>query len=216
MAAGISLIQRALMGCLLLGFPLLAYYSVLLDSTDIGALLAILPISIIGLSLAWRSRQRGYLLALLGLSLVLLAVFWRLFQQNFAWLYLLEHVGAHLALCLIFGLSLRQGKQALCTRFAVITHGTLSPGTLRYTRQVTLAWTVYFASMAMVSTLLFGLAPLELWSAFANFLTPILMLLMFLVEYLIRLRVLPCMPHSSWMESLRFIWKSLPSLGRQA
>ena len=49
---------------------------------------------------------------------------------------------------------------------------------------------VFFATMAIVSSLLFFLAPLAVWSAFVNFLTLPLVALMFVAEFLVRRRVL--------------------------
>ena len=72
-----------------------------------------------------------------------------------------------------------------------------------YTRQVTLAWTLFFATMALVSSLLFFLASLTLWSVFSNFLTLPLVALMFIAEYAVRRRVLSELPEMRLLDTLR-------------
>ena len=47
-------------------------------------------------------------------------------------------------------------------------HGAVTPAVARYTRQITLAWTLFFVAIAAVSTLLFATAPIVTWSTFAN------------------------------------------------
>ena len=130
------------------------------------------------------------------------------YQQNFAWLYLLEHAGTNAALCLMFGRTLRSGQTPLCTRLSAMAHGSLSPSRKRYTHQVTIAWTVFFAVMTVASALLFFLAPIEAWLGFASFATPLLVVLMFACEYLLRLRVLPREKHSTLIETARTFWKA--------
>ena len=56
---------------------------------------------------------------------------------------------------------------------------------------MTLAWSVYFVVMATTSLVLFGFAPFEVWAVFANLVTPVAMVLLFLGEYLLRYRLHP-------------------------
>jgi uncharacterized membrane protein len=202
---------------LLLAYPLLAHYAALTAYGDLGALLAVLPVAAIAVGFSWRSPRRLALLALAGLmvALVLLTDAWDMLQQHFGWLFLVQYVATHLALCLVFGATLLAGRQPLCSRFAeAIERRSLPPRVSRYTRRLTAVWTAYFALMAVASTGLFWLVPFTVWSVFANFLTPLFLLLMFLVEYAIRLRVLPRAKHSSLIESIRIFWQSPPAPGR--
>jgi uncharacterized membrane protein len=59
---------------------------------------------------------------------------------------------------------------------------------------VNLAWTVLFAVIALVSTLLFFLSPLDVWSTFAKFAIFPLGVLMFVADYKVRVWVLPYVP----------------------
>ena len=82
-------------------------------------------------------------------------------------------------------------------------HAPLTPQHELYARQVTVAWTLFFAAMALTSTLLFFLAPLASWSVFANFLTLPLVALMFIAEYWVRRWVLPDMQDAHILDALR-------------
>jgi uncharacterized membrane protein len=104
-------------------------------------------------------------------------------------------------LAAMFGSSLGRGHaEALCSRIASFAvHERLDAEYLQYTWKVTLIWTIYFIVSAIISVLLF-FSSLQAWSFFANLLTPVLLGIMFVGEYLIRLRVLPNRAHFSVSE----------------
>ena len=79
----------------------------------------------------------------------------------------------------------------LCTRFADRLHGPLTPAERRYTRQVTLAWTLLFVALMLTTLGLYLAAPLATWSLFVNFVTFPVIMAMFVVEFAVRRRVLP-------------------------
>jgi uncharacterized membrane protein len=79
----------------------------------------------------------------------------------------------------------------------------LTPQHEVYARRVTVAWTLFFAAMALTSTLLFFLAPLAIWSVFANFLTLPLVALMFITEYWIRRWTLPDVQNTRILDAVR-------------
>ena len=106
-------------------------------------------------------------------------------------LVLAQHVGVNAALGILFGRSLFAGRRPLVTVFASLLHEQMTPALLGYTRRVTVAWALFFLAMVILSLLLFFFAPIETWSIFANILTLPLVALMFVVEYLVRQRVLP-------------------------
>lgn len=139
-------------------------------------------------------RQVRLPVALLGSALLLglLTWLWPQLRQNVALLYYVQHLGAHLALGLLFGRSLLGPGEPLVTQFArILFPQGISARNARYTRQVTLAWTCFFFGNALLSTLLFWLAPPTLWSIHANLLTGPLVALMFLVEHFWRMTALP-------------------------
>ena len=173
---------------------------------EYGAILSVAPWLAVGLVLAWQSRQRGLMISACLALLLVLYVARGALLENFGWVYFIQHVGSFIALAIAFGRTLQRGREPICTRLHRAVHGTLSDDVARYTRQVTLAWTVFFVALCLTSVGLFALAPLSFWSAFANLLTPILVGTMFGAEYLVRLRVLPRFEHSGVLESIRSIW----------
>lgn len=187
-----------------IAYAVLAHYSNAVPGhEDLGALLALAPVWVAAVVLAWRSRhRRAGMLACASLA-VLALVEWKYLRSHFSWLYLMQQVGAYALLGLSFGRTLTEGRVPLCTRFATLAHGSLSADAVRYTRSVTRAWTIFFGAMS--ATLLIGYfaAPLRIWSAFANFCTAPLVGLMFIGEYLVRLRVLPDMQHASILGTVR-------------
>jgi uncharacterized membrane protein len=129
------------------------------------------------------------------------------------WFYLLQHAAMFVALGAWFAASLRPGRDALVTRFALLAEGTLSPRGFAYTRRVTLAWALFCAAMAAISALLFFLAPLNAWSLFANLLSLPLVGAMFVAEFLVRVRVCPELARGGLapgvLRSVRAYWDTI-------
>ena len=189
---------------LVIGYPLLAHYTNESPSKgSLGVAVAMAPVVLIALVLAWRSPRRLIMLGVLVLSGVALWAGWPALEHHFGLIYWLQHAGIQLILFTTFGRTLIGGRQPLCTRFAEAVHAPLTPQHEIYARQVTLAWTVFFAAMALASTLLFFLAPLTTWSVFANFLTLPLVVLMFIAEYGVRRWLLPEMRHTHILDAVR-------------
>jgi uncharacterized membrane protein len=154
-------------------------------------LLAGAPLIVVGFSFGWANRRSAVLWLLAIAALAGLAWVWPRLQNPVGWLYFLQHVCINIVLGLIFGRSLVRQRQPLCTVFARLVHEEMTPELLRYTRQVTLAWTLFFLASAMLSILLFFFATIESWSVFANILALPLVVVMFVVENEVRKRVLP-------------------------
>jgi uncharacterized membrane protein len=169
----------------------------------LGAMLAIAPLWLAAIVLAWRSSWRWPGLAACALAAFLAYARWGDLRSHFTWLYLIQQSGAYALLCISFGRSLLRQRVPLCTRFATLVHGPLSAAATHYTRRVTLAWTIFFAAMSSTLLIVYAAAPLAAWSLFANFCTAPLVALMFVGEYAVRLRVLPDMRHASILESVR-------------
>jgi len=189
---------------LVIGYPLLAHYTnESAHSGNMGALVAVAPLVLIALALAWRSPRRFIMLGVLVLLCIALWAGWSALENHFGLVYWLQHVGMLLILFMTFGRTLIAGRQPLCTRFAKAVHVLVTPQHEIYARQVTVAWTLFFVAMALASTLLFFLAPLATWSVFANFLTLPLVALMFIVEYGVRRYRLPEMQHMHILDAVR-------------
>lgn len=201
------IVPRLGIAALLIGYTLLAHYTnESAHGGKLGALVAIAPVVLIALVLAWRSPRRYVMLGVLALSCIALWAEWPALEQHFGMLYWLQNVGMQLILFITFGRTLTAGRQPLCTRFAHMVHGPITQQHETYTRKVTIAWTLFFAAMALVSTLLFFLAPLATWSVFANLLTLPLVALMFIGEYWVRRWALPEMRHMHILDAVRVFW----------
>jgi uncharacterized membrane protein len=118
-------------------------------------------------------------------------------------IFLAEHLTIHGLLALSFGLTLRPGVRPLIARLADRLHGGLTPAQERYTRHVTLAWTIYFVAMMVVSALLFATLPFRLWALCANLGTPLALVAMFAGEYWLRFRLHPEFERSSPRDMIR-------------
>jgi uncharacterized membrane protein len=187
---------------LIIGYSLLAHYTNI-SAHNLGAPVAIAPLFVLALMLAWTSHRRFIMLTALILSCAALITQWSVLEQHFGLLYWLQDVGLQLMLLMTFGRTLIAGRQPLCTRFAAAVHPPLTQQHENYARKVTVAWTLFFALMALTSTLLFFLAPLRIWSIFANFLTLPLIALMFIVEYRVRRWALPDVPNTHILDAVR-------------
>jgi uncharacterized membrane protein len=193
---------------LCVGYSLLAHYTNAVPGNEtLGALVAIAPILLALVTMAWHSQHRTAMLSAIAVALVATAIAWHSLESHFTWIYWIEHAGTQLIFCLLFARSLAPGREPLCSLIARLVHGTLSPAILRYTRQITVAWMTFFGLMSATSTMLFFAAPLTTWSAFVNFFTGPLICLMFVVEYVIRRMMFPDVEHVHIMVAVRAVRK---------
>jgi uncharacterized membrane protein len=157
-------------------------------NTAVGAA----PFVIILVMLLWRSRHPLAVAAGGLLVAGTLVWLWPSLRQNVALLYFIEHLGTNLAFAALFGKTLFGPGDPLITHFArIVNNGVLSDGQLRYTRQATRAWAVFFIANATLSALLYVLASHAVWSFYASLLTAPLVGLMFVAEHLWRMHALP-------------------------
>ncbi|MES2385767.1 MAG: hypothetical protein V4593_14555 [Pseudomonadota bacterium] len=194
-----------------IAYSVLSHFAAADPNPDLfDAAVAMAPPLALGAVLAWRSAHRLWMLLLcLGVCAALYASrHWLV--QHFNWVFLLQHAGMQGLLGLAFGRSLRAGQVPMVSRFAAVIHGSLSPALERYTRQVTWAWTLYFSLMTSLSLLLFWLAPVAVWSVFANLLNLPLLILMFAAEYGARVVLLPASDRSGPLEAIR-AWRQTGS-----
>jgi uncharacterized membrane protein len=204
-------LQFAAVLLFLIAYSVLSHYSNLNpQARDLRTLLALAPMLTLGLVLLW--RWNGALAALLAAAAAacVLRAFWPLFAQNFSIVYLVQQVGFYSIMAFTFGRSLRNGSVPLCTQLADKVHGPLSARELRYTRQVTLAWAIFFLANLAATFVLFEFAPLRVWSVFVNFCSLPLILLMFAAEYAVRRRVLPQVQSSGLIATLRVYFAHSP------
>jgi uncharacterized membrane protein len=210
MPRAVRVMGWAAMGVGIAAYAVLAHYVTARSAQvgEIGIALAAAPYLGFALLLAWRSPRRYLMFTVCAVAAVLLWRYAAELVQHFGWLYFLQHVGANVLLAVLFGRTLGHDREPLCSRLAAITHGRLDEKLARYTRQVTIAWTAFFAATAALSILLFVAAPIAVWSAFANVLSLPLVALMFAAEYAVRLRRLPDIKHVTILDTVRMYWNS--------
>jgi uncharacterized membrane protein len=119
----------------------------------------------------------------------------------------ISHATAYLFLLWCFGRTLAPGTEPMVTRFARRVHGVLPPDMERFTRNLTIAWCVFFAAQLIASALLFALASLELWSAFVNLLNLPLLGLMFAGQWVYRNVRHPGFPRASTWQAIEAFTK---------
>lgn len=209
MAGGLAFRARWAAGAVAALAYAAASHALMTRAQDSAWALAIVlgPLVVLTAAAAWGGGRK--LLAVAGVLVALL-----LAQQ--AWsghgipsrvLYLAQHAGIHLVLGAWFGSTLLRGADPLITALARRLHRDFTPALARYTRQVTLAWTVYFLAMTAASLALFLAGDFAHWSLLANILTPVFTAALFVGEYLVRYWLHPEFERVSLQSALQ-AWRS--------
>lgn len=136
-----------------------------------------------------------------------------LFKLGFVTVSALTHWGIYASLLAGFALTLRPGHEPLITGMARRLDG-LDAELAAYTRKVTIAWSLFFASQLAVSVTLFCFAPLVVWSFFVNILDIPLVAAMFAAEYAVRLRCLSNPPRHSLATIISMVADSFPKTAK--
>lgn len=167
--------------------------------------LGIAPLTVIALLAAWHTRMRWLALTLLAVLALGVLLYLDELRNHINWLYFIQHAGAMILLAITFGSTLGRGEaEALCSRVTrLMLPGPADLDYMRYTWKVTLIWTTFFVTSAVVSVVLFFFGPIAVWSYFANLLTPVIVGLMFVIEYLVRIRVLPNRAHFNIAQTIK-------------
>lgn len=160
------------------------------------------PMTLIGALGMWKDGLRLAAVALLC-GVAALIVLCTRGMVPVEWLYLVQHAGVQAGLGWWFGRTLVAGREPFISGLAARVHRGLTPGMAIYTRGVTQLWTVYFASLAGLSVLLFLFAPLPAWSVFANLVSPVSALALFVGEYVWRYRRHPEFERATLLDAVR-------------
>ena len=199
-------------GLALAGYALLSHALMVAAADKPWAVAALLGPLVLAIgTLAWRHRHWPTLLACAAVLSWLAWVGAAGEPQSINRLYLLQHAGIHFALGCAFGYTLRPGAMPLISALAAHVHGTLTPTKARYTRRVTGVWTAYFAVMVLLSLALYAWAPWWWWSLFANVVTPLAAIGLFIGEHWLRYRLHPEFERSTLMQSIK-AYRSMPLL----
>jgi len=122
-------------------------------------------------------------------------------------LYMLQHAGINALLCGWFGGTLRRDRLSLIGQFAARIHP-LSPAMRDYTCRVTWVWTVYFALMVLASVIVYATMSFAAWSVLANLLTPLMVGILFVGEYLLRYRLHPEFERTRLIDTVRAFYNA--------
>jgi uncharacterized membrane protein len=191
-------LRGVLLAAVLIAYPLLVHLTVSArPDSSLGEWLMAAPLIALLVWFLSRSRQGRIGLVALGATAFVGWWAWRAAGVSPAIAYPLTHVSVYLFLLWYFGRTLRPGNEALITRLATYVHGALPDEIRGYTRRVTWAWCLFFGGITLASVLLFALAPLAIWSLFANVLNLPLVAAMYLGEYAYRLLRYPDFSHAS-------------------
>lgn len=196
--------RLAAVGLLSLAYVLGSHWLMTRDSLSpwnaVGLITPMLAAAAFG---TWRAGQHGRSFVLLALIAALVGQALTGVRVAPPLLYLGQHAGIHLMLALWFGSTLRAGEQPMIAVMAQRVHGSLSADMALYCRHVTQTWVLYFVGMAAVSVLLFATAPFEAWAVFANLLTPLSLVALFVGERFVRYRLHPDFERASLLDAVR-------------
>jgi uncharacterized membrane protein len=185
----------------LIAVMLIDHYGAL--ATGAGGLAVLTPLLVPGAILIWLGLRKGWLHGLRTLAIVGLLAATCLTSPAVARLLpLVPQLTICLAVAWLFGRTLRPGAVPLCTQMSRAVHGTLPPAIEAYTRHVTIAWTLFLATLGGLSVLLYCLAPVSTWSVFANLLMLPLVGVMLLAEHTYRSLQYPWFRHATLVESV--------------
>lgn len=147
-----------------------------------AALIGLACVSLAALTAQW-SGERGRSWEAIPYGLVALAAIASLASGRAIALYL-PPIVFNLAFALGFGRTLRAGTTPLIERFMRTRDGDdLPPALVRYGRQLTWVWVVFFLSMALTAIMVALLASLETWSLFANVVNYLLVAALFVAQF---------------------------------
>ncbi len=118
------------------------------------------------------------------------------------------HAVAYAILLAWFGASLRSGHEPVVTRIARRIRHTTPDKVLRYTRQVTIAWCVFFAVQLALSAALLFAAPVAAWSTFVTLLNLPLVIAMGLAEFGCRMILFRHEKYTSLVDTLSALRRS--------
>lgn len=197
------------------GYLLLSHLAMTHAPQAPGSVVLILgPLLLAAFGWAWRQRQAAAVMAAVIAAVLPAGVVMSGHAVEVNHLYVLQHAGIHAALGLSFFASLRSPSGLTVIGLLAARLHRMTPDMVTYTRQVTGVWTLYFFVMATTSVLIFWLRPWSAWSAFANLVTPLSAVVLFVAEHRLRYVLHPEFERVSLLDGLR-AWQR-PVRTRQA
>jgi uncharacterized membrane protein len=188
-----------------IAYPILLHVFILRDEVEMWQLLFVFaPLLAVAAWVVFRMTGRAWwpLLALAFLAAVYFIVTGDHGRIGLLAVNGLSHATLNLFLLWLFGRTLFGGHEPLISQISRHINGELRPEVAEYTRNVTIAWCLYFAAQVAVSLLLYLFAPLSAWSFFINVLNLPLLILMFVAEKTWRTLRFPDHPKTSILKAI--------------
>jgi uncharacterized membrane protein len=154
------------------------------DSGSRTLVLTVLAWQVFAQWVLWKQKKRALAIAL---SAVCLPFFY--FYQHLSaiqWVNLIPNSLIYGSLAIMFAKTLAKDRIPLITQLATKIEGPLPDAKIRYTRQVTFAWALFFALNVVVSIALYYFVSFSAWSLFSNVYSTPLLIGMFLLEFTYR------------------------------
>ncbi|HKY91731.1 MAG TPA: hypothetical protein VJM11_11860 [Nevskiaceae bacterium] len=167
------------MAVLVVSYPILVHLSVLLHQPLLQWLSLVVLCAVPQYAGLKAGRPRAWLL--LGLLGALLLIVTRLGGGLYA--LFLPPIVLPAMLLILFGGSLRRGREPLITRMARATRTELPADLERYSRQVTVLWVVVLAAQVALAAGLALFASAETWSWYTNVASYVVIGAVFAIEY---------------------------------
>jgi uncharacterized membrane protein len=197
-----KLLIGAFIGAIVIGYFYLMYTSAF--ASDSGArtlVLTVLAWQLFAQVILWRQGKRTIAIAL---SLVCLPFLY--FYQHLdaiQWVNLVPNTLIYGSLAFMFGRTLQPGQISLITQLATKIQNDLPPPIYRYTRHVTIAWTIFFALSVVVGIGLYYFVSFAAWSLFSNVYATPLLIGMFVAEYAYRRLRFRGFKHASFSDGMK-------------
>lgn len=183
----------------ILAYPVLVHLSVLTGSPPVAGLALV---ALYG-GFAWPALARRRPWAWLGLVVAAGASAWLVRQGAELYALYLPPIVLPAMMALWWAPTLRAGRTPFVTRIATAIRGPLSPEHAAYTRGVTVLWVGVFVVLALAGALTAAWGSPALWSHVTNLFSPLLIGLVFAVEYAYRRRRLRHESHPDFLTFLR-------------
>lgn len=177
---------KGLVVLLFVAYPILLHTYILKEEVEVSRLLLVFaPLLVVANWAIFRSLDRVWWPLV---ALVLAALIYYVATGNHGRVGLLavnglSHATLNLFLLWLFGRTLLREREPLISQIARHITGPLKAEIVVYTRQVTIAWCVFFVLQVLTSLSLYIFAPIAVWSFFINVMDLPLLVIMFVGEH---------------------------------
>ena len=189
---------------LLIAYPLMVHLAILLDLPLLRAVAVVALAS----GIFYSSLRNANKLAWLLLLTVPVLMFFLVGSRYTFFLFYLPPIVVPLLVGWGFIRTLLPGQIPLVTAIGENSRGPLSPDMVVYTRHVTEIWSIFLLALGCAGLLLPIFGSLKMWSLFTNIISPILISLLFVGEYLYRKNKFRDHDHPSFREYLKIVFRA--------